>query len=58
MAAESADNRAQIEAWTDHWQGRVVEALAPLAEIGPGQEALAAVQQDFAARLKKLGLFN
>lgn len=58
VAAESADNRTQIEAWIDHWQGRVLEALAPLAEIGPGQDALAAVQQDFAARLKKLGLFN
>lgn len=58
VAAESAENRAQIEAWIDHWQGRVVEALAPLAEIGPGQDALSAVQQDFAARLNKLGLFK
>lgn len=58
VAAESAENRAQIEAWIAHWQGRVVEALAPLAEIGPGQDALTAVQQDFAARLNKLGLFK
>lgn len=58
VAAESAENRAQIEAWIAHWQGRVVEALAPLAEIGPGQDALTAVQQDFAARLNKIGLFK
>lgn len=58
VAAERTENREQIEAWIDHWQGRVIEALAPLAKVGPGHEALAAVQQDFAARLKKLGLFN
>lgn len=58
VAAESAENRAQIEAWIDHWQGRVMEALAPLAERGPGHEALTAVQHEFAARLNKLGLFN
>ncbi|WP_312957434.1 aromatic/alkene monooxygenase hydroxylase subunit beta [Stutzerimonas nitrititolerans] len=58
VAAESAENRAQIEAWIEQWQGRMVEALAPLAEVGPGQQALAEVQQAFATRLKKLGLFN
>lgn len=58
VAAESPENRAQIEAWVEHWQGRVVEALAPLAEVSAGQDALADVQQAFAARLKKIGLFN
>ncbi|QII99139.1 phenol hydroxylase [Stutzerimonas balearica] len=58
VAAESPENRAQIEAWIEHWRGRVVEALAPLAEKGPGQDALTAVQQEFATRLAKLGLFN
>jgi len=58
VAAESPENRVQIEAWIEHWQGRVVEALAPLAEKGPGQDALTAVQQEFATRLAKLGLFN
>ena len=58
VAAESPQNRAQIESWVEHWQGRVVEALAPLAQISTGQEALTEVQQQFTARLKKLGLFN
>ncbi len=58
VAAESPENRAQIEAWVEYWQGRVVEALAPLAEVSTGQAALAEVQQAFAARLKKIGLFN
>lgn len=58
VAAESPENRAQIEAWIDHWRGRVVEALAPLAAIGPGYEALAEVQQAFASRLARLGLFK
>ncbi|PRB75027.1 aromatic/alkene monooxygenase hydroxylase subunit beta [Pseudomonas sp. MYb185] len=58
VAAERAENRAQIETWVEHWQGRVIEALAPLAQISAGQDALAEVQEQFAARLKKLGLFN
>lgn len=58
VAAESPENRAQIEAWVDYWQGRAIEALAPLAEVSAGQAALAEVQQAFAARLKKIGLFN
>jgi phenol hydroxylase P1 protein len=58
VAAESPENRAQIEAWVDYWQGRAIEALAPLAEVSTGQAALAEVQQAFAARLKKIGLFN
>ena len=58
VAAESPENRAQIEAWVEYWQGRAIEALAPLAEVSTGQAALAEVQQAFAARLKKIGLFN
>jgi phenol hydroxylase P1 protein len=58
VAAESPENRAQIEAWVDYWQGRAIEALAPLAEVSAGQAAFAEVQQAFAARLKKIGLFN
>lgn len=58
VAAESPENRAQIEAWVEYWQGRTIEALAPLAEVSAGQAALAEVQQAFAARLKKIGLFN
>lgn len=58
VAAESPENRAQIEAWVEYWQGRVIEALAPLAEVSAGQAALGEVQQAFAARLKKIGLFN
>ncbi|MCY1460359.1 Phenol hydroxylase P1 protein [compost metagenome] len=54
--AESADNRALVEGWVSHWQARALEALAPLAEIGPGANALDTVAGEFAARLKKLGL--
>ncbi|NQD93043.1 phenol hydroxylase [Pseudomonas sp. CrR25] len=53
---ESAENRAQVEAWVAIWTPRAIAALAPLAEVGPGTEALDAVAGEFAARLKKLGL--
>lgn len=56
VACESAANRELIEGWIAHWRPRAVQALAPLADIGPGAEALACIDNDFAARLKKLGL--
>jgi len=56
VAAESAANRELIEGWIAHWRPRAVQALAPLADIGPGADALASIDNDFAARVKKLGL--
>lgn len=56
VASESASNLALIASWIAKWQQQAFEALAPLAEIGPGREALDAVNTEFTARLKKLGL--
>ncbi|MCY1432734.1 Phenol hydroxylase P1 protein [compost metagenome] len=56
VAGESAENRQLIEGWVAHWRARALEALAPLADIGPGREALDAIDSAFGARLKKLGL--
>ena len=58
-AAESADNRALIQGWVDHWRPVLRQALEPLAvatmrEEGP--QALAAVDAALGARLVKLGL--
>ncbi|MFJ3482067.1 aromatic/alkene monooxygenase hydroxylase subunit beta [Pseudomonas sp. NPDC090202] len=55
-AGESAANHGLIETWVGHWRGRALQALAPLTGIGLGAEALDAVDQQFAARLKKIGL--
>ncbi len=56
VAAESPANRALLEGWIATWRSRALEALAPLAAIGPGGEALQAVDDAFGARLQKLGL--
>ena len=56
VAGESTENRQLIEGWVGHWQARALEALAPLAAIGTGSDALDTVAGEFATRLKKLGL--
>ncbi|MCP8467486.1 aromatic/alkene monooxygenase hydroxylase subunit beta [Pseudomonas sp. ZM23] len=56
VAAESEHNRQLIDGWLTQWRARALEALAPLAEVGPGREALDAIDNAFSARLKKLGL--
>nr|WP_314577946.1 aromatic/alkene monooxygenase hydroxylase subunit beta [uncultured Pseudomonas sp.] len=56
VAGESSGNRELIESWVARWHVRALEALAPLADIGPGSEALQTVDGEFTARLKKLGL--
>ncbi|MNP79074.1 hypothetical protein D3C76_1768240 [compost metagenome] len=56
VVGESPENRQLVEGWVAQWQARALEALAPLAEIGPGAAALDAVAGEFAARLKKLGI--
>lgn len=56
VATESPENKKQIETWVSHWSARALEALAPLAEIGPGVASLDNVASAFAERLKMLGL--
>ena len=56
VVAESEENRAQVEGWVAQWRSSALQALAPLAEIGPGREALDSIDAAFGARLKKLGL--
>jgi len=59
-AAESEENKAQLEAWANAWSERVTEALRPLAQAEFGEEGaatLAEIRGELAARaLKKSGL--
>ena len=58
-AAESDVNRALITRWVAEWSDRAQAALAPLAELALGTHGAAAlgeVQEQFAARCKKLGV--
>lgn len=58
-AAESPANKAVLEEWLGHWEGRASEALAPVAAIGLGEDAGAALtarREGFRARMKKIGL--
>ncbi|MGE8302946.1 MULTISPECIES: aromatic/alkene monooxygenase hydroxylase subunit beta [Pseudomonas] len=56
VVGESAHNRQLVDGWVAQWRVRAREALLPLAEVGPGREALDAIDSAFGARLKKLGL--
>lgn len=56
VSGESEHNHMLIREWIGDWHGRALKALEPLAEVGPGKEALDAVNSAFAARLAKLGL--
>lgn len=58
-AAESPENKAQLEKWTAHWLARGLEAVQPLAAHALGSAADAAmadVTQQFKARVAKAGL--
>jgi phenol/toluene 2-monooxygenase (NADH) P1/A1 len=58
-AAESADNHALISGWVSKGRDTWIEALAPLAQAGLGEQADAAletVRTAFDARAGKLGL--
>jgi len=58
-AAESADNKARLEAWLAHYAPLAVAALAPLAKTVFGAEGDAVIGDlcaQFSARLGKLGL--
>lgn len=51
---ESPANKALVEGWVNEWRQRAVQALRPLAAIGPGEAALDEVCAEFATRLKKM----
>lgn len=58
-AAESPENKALMDEWARTWGERVRAALAPVAEIAlgaAGEQALAAVGDDYRARCTKIGL--
>jgi phenol/toluene 2-monooxygenase (NADH) P1/A1 len=58
-AAESAENKALIEDWVDHYAGLASAALEPVAALVFGAEAgtvLAERREALAAKLGKLGL--
>jgi phenol hydroxylase P1 protein len=58
-AAESAANKAQLQAWLSHWRARAVEALEPTARLALGSAAGAAMERATAAldaRMAKVGL--
>lgn len=53
---ESEQNKAQIEQWVAQSKQRAEEALAPLAEVILGPDALSAAMATLDARVKKAGL--
>ena len=58
-AAESPENKAQLEKWIGHWRDRAASALMPVAQIALGSQADAAMSDlvpQFNARLAKAGL--
>ena len=58
-AAESAENKALLSQWARAWRERALEALQPVAAIGLGDQAAAAMDRVAAAldaRLAKAGL--
>lgn len=57
-AAESAANREVLTGWIGHWSSRAMDALRPVARLGLGDKADAAMEDrrvDLAARLAKTG---
>ncbi|BFM06336.1 aromatic/alkene monooxygenase hydroxylase subunit beta [Halioxenophilus aromaticivorans] len=55
-AKESEENKALLQQWAEQWQGRVVEALTPLAAALLDDSALANAQSALQKRLQKAGL--
>jgi phenol hydroxylase P1 protein len=58
-AGETAENKAQLSAWTAHWRDRALKALAPIAQQALGDKAdsvMAELADQFKARLAKAGL--
>ena len=59
MAADSADNKAQLQKWLARWEQQAAAALQPLAELAlgvAGAGALDEARQQLRARLAKAGL--
>jgi len=59
VVAESESNRAQLQAWADHWRTAFLSALSPIAQgiMGPiGRDTLAEINTKLGTRLVKLGL--
>jgi len=56
VTSESQENTEQMQVWLQQWQPRVIDALRPLAEASVGIDALNEVSQQFAMRLKRIGL--
>ncbi|MGY2402206.1 aromatic/alkene monooxygenase hydroxylase subunit beta [Pseudomonas sp. SDO5271_S396] len=52
----SAENKALVQSWVDHWRQRCVDALRPMAGLGLDEAALDSVSDEFSARMNKLGL--
>ncbi len=58
-AAESAENKAQLEAWTKAWTARAAKALQPIVAHALGDAAAGAIDEamtQFKARCAKAGL--
>ncbi|HMX15796.1 MAG TPA: aromatic/alkene monooxygenase hydroxylase subunit beta [Rhodocyclaceae bacterium] len=58
-AAESAENKAQLEAWTRAWTARAAKALQPVVAMALGDAAAGAMEEamtQFKARCAKAGL--
>jgi phenol hydroxylase P1 protein len=59
-AAESEQNAQLLAGWVEKWSPIVLDALAPIAELGLGKEqagtALNEIFGDFSQRLEKIGL--
>ena len=58
-AAESAENKAQLEAWTKAWTARAAKALQPVVAMALGDAAAGAMEEamtQFKARCAKAGL--
>ncbi|RTL49429.1 MAG: phenol hydroxylase [Rhodocyclaceae bacterium] len=58
-AAESAENKAKLSAWTKAWRDRAIVAMKPIAEFALGADGAAQMEtliQQFNDRAAKLGL--
>ena len=57
-AAESDENKAQLEQWISEWKEKVLVALKPVATEMLGAESLVAAEAALDKRLAKAGLFK
>ncbi|MBY4676720.1 aromatic/alkene monooxygenase hydroxylase subunit beta [Marinobacterium arenosum] len=57
-AAESDENRLQLEQWISHWRGQAEEALSLVAHEAVEEGALQVAREALDKRLSKAGLFK